>query len=85
MHLLRTPLDGVEEVTEMIAEECAHVGRDPHEIELTMIAPKSADELEAMADLGVGRVILSLWEGDLDDVRDEILTYQTDVMGAVSA
>ncbi|MCW2756902.1 MAG: putative oxidoreductase, partial [Nocardioidaceae bacterium] len=64
MHLLRTPLEEVHEVTEMLAEECARVDRDPGEIELTMIAPRSGDELSAMAELGVGRVILSLWEGD---------------------
>jgi probable F420-dependent oxidoreductase len=86
MHLLRSSIEEVRRVRQLIDSECAKIGRDPAEIELTMIAPASAAELREREDLGVTRVLLALWEGGLDDVKRQIDVYQATVMdGAVNA
>ncbi|MCU1415421.1 MAG: putative oxidoreductase [Microbacteriaceae bacterium] len=83
LHLNRLDVAGVARVRELVDEECAAIGRDAGEIELTCVAPDSSDDAKRLADLGVGRLILSAWEGGLESLRRRIGSYQETVIGSL--
>lgn len=45
------------ELLDALHDECKQIGRDPSEIEITTTCPPSADEVKALEDQGVSRVI----------------------------
>ena len=54
---------------EVMREECAAIGRDPGEIEITTGAAPSLDEVKRLQDQGVSRVVLPPPGFDMDGVR----------------
>jgi len=50
-------------------EECAAIGRDPGEIEITTGAAPSLDEVKRLQDQGVSRVVLPPPGFDMEGVR----------------
>ncbi len=83
LHLNRLDVNGVALVRQYVDEECAAAGRDPAEIELTCVAPESLDDARRLNDLGVGRLILSAWEGGVEELRRRIGDYQERVIAAL--
>lgn len=49
--------DALEECLEAMRDECALIGRDPQEIEITTVAPLEEGEIKRLEDLGVHRLL----------------------------
>ncbi|WP_426512368.1 LLM class F420-dependent oxidoreductase [Dactylosporangium sp. McL0621] len=64
-----------------LREECAAVGRDPDDVEVTARAPRDRGELELLRSLGVARVVIRADPDDLVGVRDKVRRYQREVLG----
>ncbi|CAB4620962.1 unannotated protein [freshwater metagenome] len=85
MHLMRSSADEVRKVKQRIADECERTGKNPSDIEITMVAPASVEQLQELNDIGVDRVFLSVWDGDLNAFSDRIEDYQANVLSGLSA
>lgn len=51
--------DRLVECLAAMKDECARIGRDPAEIEVTTIAPPDLDQIKRLEDLGVGRIAMA--------------------------
>ncbi len=80
LYPLGVDLDGMAGLLERLAIECAEVGRDPAEIELTARAPARADTLQRLAGMGVSRVVMRADPRDLAGVRADVTRYQREVL-----
>jgi probable F420-dependent oxidoreductase len=80
LYPLGVNLDGLRGLIERLRAECAVLGRDPAEIELTARAPGSAATVRALSELGVSRVVMRVPLGDLDRARAEVTRYQGEVL-----
>ena len=85
MHLMRSSADEVRKVKQRIADECERTGKNPSDIEITMVAPATLEQLQELNDIGVDRVFLSVWDGDLNAFSDRIEEYQTTVLSGIAA
>lgn len=65
--------------------ECALIGRDPAEIEITARAPRTRAEADELAALGVARVVIRADPTDLVATREKIIRYRREVLGQRSA
>ena len=50
-----------------------------------MVAPATLEQLQELNDIGVDRVFLSVWDGDLNAFSDRIEEYQTTVLSGIAA
>jgi alkanesulfonate monooxygenase SsuD/methylene tetrahydromethanopterin reductase-like flavin-dependent oxidoreductase (luciferase family) len=80
MHLMRSSADEVRKVKQRIANECERSGKNPMDIEITMVAPATLEQLQELDEIGVDRVFLSVWDGDLNAFSDRIEEYQSNVL-----
>jgi probable F420-dependent oxidoreductase len=80
LYPLGVNLDGMRGLLARLATECAAIGRDPAEIELTARAPSRRDSLLALAAMGVHRVVMRVPLNDLDEVRANVTRYQLDIL-----
>lgn len=76
MHVNRMPSDEVSRLRELVHREAAAVGRDPETIEFTGTAPDSMEEAVALVRAGVSRLVVSAWEGGVDDFRAKVSDYR---------
>ncbi len=61
------------ELIDAMKDECAKIGRDPGEVELTAGADvRDLDAIKRMRDLGVSRIITGVRPGDRDAVRKSL-------------
>jgi probable F420-dependent oxidoreductase len=80
LYPLGVDVAGMAGLLQRLAVECAAVGRDPAEIELTARGPSRRADVEALAALGITRVIISAHPADLDRARAHITRYQREVL-----
>jgi hypothetical protein len=85
MHLMRSSADEVRKVKQRIADECERTGKNPRDTEITMVAPANLEQLQELEEIGVDRVFLSVWDGDLNAFSDRIEEYQSTVLSGLSA
>lgn len=64
-----------------LAEECAALGRDHRDVEITARAPASRAEADELAELGVARVVIRAHPGDLERVEASVTRYRRDILG----
>lgn len=81
LYPLGVDLAGMAALLELLRVECAAIGRDPAEIEITARAPGQRATVQALAELGVTRVVMRVVPGDLAGVRTDIMRYQQEVLG----
>jgi len=81
LYPLGVDLAGWAELVDRLTVECGRIGRDPAEIELTARAPGRPADLQRLAELGVGRVVMRAYPDDLERVRADITRYQKEVLG----
>lgn len=81
LYPLGVDLDGMRQLVATLADECAAIGRDPAEVELTARAPSRRDVARSLADLGVRRVVMRVPFDDLAQVRADVTRYQDEVLG----
>jgi alkanesulfonate monooxygenase SsuD/methylene tetrahydromethanopterin reductase-like flavin-dependent oxidoreductase (luciferase family) len=65
-------VDGLRELVAVLAQECAAIGRDPRQVEVTTgIVGRlpTRDDLAQLAELGVGRVLVALPDVSRDGVE----------------
>jgi probable F420-dependent oxidoreductase len=68
---------------EVMREECAAIGRDPGEIEITTGATPSLDEVKRLQDQGVSRVVLPPPGFDMDGVRAGFEKIGNEIIGKI--
>lgn len=78
---LGVDLAGMATLLAALRDECATLGRDPAEVEVTARAPSKASEVAALAELGVSRVVVRADASDPAGVREQVTRYQRDVLG----
>ncbi len=61
--------DNLKELLEVLAKECAEIGRDPRAIEITTGSAPSPDEVKRLRDLGVHRFVVPPPGFSRDDVE----------------
>jgi probable F420-dependent oxidoreductase len=77
--------DDLARLLEVMRAEARDCGRDPDEISVTSggngaLGDKALDEVKALADLGVDRVVIPLLGFDVAGVRDALLRYGDEVV-----
>jgi probable F420-dependent oxidoreductase len=72
---------GLGELLEQLRAECAAIGRNPGEIEITARAPGKPEAVRALAELGVHRVVMRVFPADPAGVRADVERYQQEVLG----
>ncbi|MDG1846837.1 MAG: LLM class F420-dependent oxidoreductase [Acidimicrobiales bacterium] len=81
---IRTPKSSFPDEVTKVRRLCNDYGRDPSTLAITVMnAPQTSKELEALGDLGVDRVVFTVWPQDPDTVLSE-LDRITAVMEEVS-
>jgi len=80
LYPLGVDLAGWESLVSLLRDECAALGRDVAAIELTARAPSRRASAQALADLGVSRVVMRVYPSDLDSVRADVMRYQEEVL-----
>lgn len=81
LYPLGVDLDTLRELRAEVDAAAREAGRDPDEIELTVVAPRTREEVEQLRELGVTRLMMSSGRTDLDEIAGKITTYRRDVMG----
>ena len=80
LYPLGVDLVGMAGLVDRLREECAAIGRDPAGIELTARAPGKRADLQALADMGVTRVVMRVRPGDVTRARADIARFQDEVL-----
>jgi probable F420-dependent oxidoreductase len=80
LYPLGVDLAGMAGLIARLGTECAALGRDPAEVELTARAPGKRTVVRELAELGVQRVVLRVGLSDLDQVRADVTRYQEEVL-----
>lgn len=80
LYPLGVDLAGMADLIDRVRIECARIGRDPAEIELTAHAPSRSAEVRELARLGVRRVVMRVSPDDLGAARDRVTRYQQEVL-----
>ncbi len=74
-------IDRLDELLQALREECARIGRDPDQIELTTGTPDmSLDSIKAMADKGISRLVMPPPGHDGGDIRRGLERFAESVM-----
>lgn len=74
-------IDRLDELLQVLRRECAEIGRNPDEIELTTGTPDlSADNIKAMADRGISRLVLPPPGHDASDIRRGLELFAENVI-----
>jgi probable F420-dependent oxidoreductase len=81
LYPLGVDLDGRAALLDTLRAECAAIGRDPAEIEITARAPGKPEVVRALAEMGVTRVVMRVFPADLAGVRADVTRYQQEVLG----
>lgn len=85
LFLLRQTPERAAELLAMLAAEAQECGRDIGDFEVTVDAPRTAEEVRRWADLGVRRLLLSLRADDLAKFQERTERYaETVLAGALS-
>jgi probable F420-dependent oxidoreductase len=72
---------GLAELLRRLADGCRAAGRDPAEVEVTARAPSRRAEVEALAELGVARVVMRVPIGPPDAAASTVDRYRREVLG----
>jgi len=74
-------IDRLDELLAALREECARISRDHRDIELTTGTPDmSVDNINAMADKGISRLVMPPPGRDADDIRRGLENFAEGVM-----
>ena len=77
---LGVPADELPALLDVMRDAARTAGRDASRIELTVASPRTVEEARALADLGVGRFLLSV---KADGARESIERYRERVLDAL--
>jgi alkanesulfonate monooxygenase SsuD/methylene tetrahydromethanopterin reductase-like flavin-dependent oxidoreductase (luciferase family) len=72
--------DRLASLLEVMHESAAKAGRDPGEIELTLIGMPDAASAQRNQRLGAGRTVIAAKSGDLDVLRKDLERYRREVI-----
>ncbi len=74
-------IDRLDELLAELKNECGRIGRDPAEIEVTTGTPNmSLDNIKAMADKGISRLVMPPLGRSKDDIRRGVETFAEEVI-----
>lgn len=82
MYPLGVSLEQLRELRAEIDAAARGAGRDPGEVTLTAVAPRTREEIEQLRELGVDRVLMSSARTDLDGIAAKVEGYRRDVLDA---
>jgi probable F420-dependent oxidoreductase len=80
LYPLGVDVAGMAGLLEQLTVQCSVIGRDPAEIEVTARAPSTRADAQALADLGVSRVVMRVYPRDLDRVTADVTRFQSEIL-----